>query len=127
MKNFLKKYENVESVFLKLPVEDITSEKDIKKFLNFVKKIRKELKSKNTYFNITGGRKIMLLALYKFLIKSKVRAKLLNIISYLPREEVGVLEDILKEKIENGIEPNEEEIRKYLFSNNNYKVFEIKL
>ena len=125
LKKVLKKrYSFVESKFYKLPIEDI-NEKNLRKFENFLKKTLK--KFSNIIFNISGGRKIMVILVYNYLVKKLKNVKIIDIISYLSREEIGTLEDVLKEKFENGIELSEEEIRKYFFSDNKYKVIEIKV
>jgi len=113
---------DVETKFVNIGIEDIESEKDIKKFEKIVKKILKEIGEKERIVvNVSGGRKMMVILLLD-LIRSK-RIGWLNIISYLPRERIAEVGSVIREKLDSGIKLEDEEINEYFFSGGKYKVF----
>lgn len=117
----------VNSKFIRMPIDDIKDERDIKKLNRFLEKKLKKLNLKNVIFNISGGRKLIVLFLLKFLEKKGKSIKWINIISYLPRERIAELGERIREKINVGVIPEKEEIEEYYFSNGNYKVFEFEI
>lgn len=139
--NFLKRYlkskelkqriPNIEkNIFIKLNIEDVKEEKDIKKVLKvFEKTIKIIPKNSLVVYNITGGRKILNILLLDYLRKKKKKGYWINIVSYIDKDLHNQIEDKLKTKIEESLEEmiTKDEIDYYLFSKGNYKVFEFKL
>ncbi|MEM5832031.1 MAG: CRISPR-associated ring nuclease [Candidatus Aenigmatarchaeota archaeon] len=115
----------INSKFWALPINDITNEKDIEKLEKFLEKIKKKIRNKKKIiFNISGGRKLMIILTLKYLEKNFRRVNWINIISFVPTEKIVEVGERIREKINIGIKPEKEEIEEYFFSKGNYKVFE---
>lgn len=114
------------NVFKKMPIKDIEEERDIKRFKRFLNRIMFLEVGKKIIFNISGGRKSMIILTLEVL-RNIGEVTLINIISYMSREEISELGDIIREKINANLTPEDEEIEKYFFSDGKYKVFELKL
>lgn len=130
LKKCLKKIEKerlkakLETKYYKLPIEDIKSEKDMEKFKKFMENFIKKHAKGNVIFNISGGRKIIVILALEELRKHFKNLRWINIISYLSREEISEMGEIIREKIDANLMPEKTEIEKYFFSDGNYKVFE---
>ena len=128
MKELKQRIGDVTSKFVRIPVSDITSQKELMTFRKTVEKVIKGIdRNKTVILNISGGRKIMVIVMLDVVRKIGLKGLWINIISRMKREEIAELGEIVKEKIENNIKLEKEEIDNYFFSKGNYIVLEFSL
>jgi CRISPR-associated Csx14 family protein len=123
-KRVLNRVGKVQTKFINIGINDIESEKDLENFEKRIQKILSNIKGEDIVVNISGGRKIMVIALLDLIRKLKARKmSWINIISYLSREKIAELGYSISEKVSAKIKLDDEEIEEYFFSKGNYKVF----
>jgi len=125
-KDVRKRIGNVKTRFIKLPMIDIKEEKDAKELWKSLKKALR--KPKGEYiFNVSGGRRLMCILLFACWQKIVKRGYVINVISYLPREEMEAIREVVVEKARNNLRLSKEDVYSYFFSKGKYKVFKIKI